>query len=541
MLVALALSLSFSNISHEPPTAAAQVNKVLVIGLDGCRPDALEVAETPYIDGLIENGAYAVGLGNPRSSSGPCWSSILCGVWSDKHGVIDNSFTGSNYAEYPDFLTLVERLKPSLRTVGITAWTPIADKIIQVADYEGPQTGDGDDVTAREVAAELRTNDPDVIFVHFDDPDIAGHTYGYGPDIPKYVEVIEEADAKVGVILNALRGRSSYAEENWLIILTSDHGGTGYGHGLDIPEHVNIPFIVSGSDAASEFSVVPKQVDVAPTVMAHLGIELDNLVDFDGIPVGLAAFDSEKLAISRGLFRVGFYPDDTFHVGTVDVYLAHSFPDLDVRFTTDGSLPTVDSPLSNGAIKLEESTTIRAAAFSDERRIGPTSSKAYFVQKEIAKSVPLPDNLKVGILYAVFEGEFSKWPEEQLLKATKSGISDRITHEVAGLEENYAILFEGYYNAPAEGVYEFALSSDDGSKLWIDDVLVVDHDGLHGTSSKSGFYALEAGHHHIRVGFFQAGGAHSLKLGIKLPDGTAIEPGAAELAYVVRDVGGTGP
>ena len=119
MLVALALSLSLSNIGNELPTASAQVNKVLVIGLDGCRPDALDVANTPYIDSLIENGAYAVGRGNPRSSSGPCWSSILCGVWSDKHGVTDNSFSGSNYGEYPDFLTIIERLKPSLRTVGI--------------------------------------------------------------------------------------------------------------------------------------------------------------------------------------------------------------------------------------------------------------------------------------------------------------------------------------------------------------------------------------------------------------------------------------
>ena len=268
------------------PQSVAPIKKVFVIGIDGCRPDALLAAETPYIDSLIENGAWAVGQANPITSSGPCWSSILCGVWTAKHGVTDNGFGGSNYGEYPDFLTLLEKIKPELRTVSVTAWTPINQNIVRVADYEGPQTrrreGEpGDDVAAREVAAELRNGDPDVVFVHLDDTDIAGHAYGYHPENEKYVGSIVESDRNVGVMLRALRARPNLANEDWLIIVVSDHGGTGRGHGLAIPEHMDIPFIVSGSAAAAEFSVVPQHVDVAPTVLAHLGISVGPEIDWD--------------------------------------------------------------------------------------------------------------------------------------------------------------------------------------------------------------------------------------------------------------------
>ena len=80
--------------------------KVLFIGIDGCRADALTTSATPAIDNLLINSIYSLnGLCAYKTWSGNGWSSMLTGVWHTKHGVTDNTFTGSNYINYPDFIS----------------------------------------------------------------------------------------------------------------------------------------------------------------------------------------------------------------------------------------------------------------------------------------------------------------------------------------------------------------------------------------------------------------------------------------------------
>jgi len=79
-------------------------------------------------------------------------------------------------------------------------------------------------------------------------------------------------------------------------------------------------------------------------------------------------------------------------------------------------------------------------------------------------------------------------------------------------EEDIGVVLTGFIEAPERGVYRFWLSSDDGSRLFIGDQLLVDHDGLHGSSAVWGDAPLEAGHHAVRVEFFQRGGGADLKL-----------------------------
>lgn len=82
-------------------------NKVLILGLDGCRSSALLAANTPNIDTLLNHATYSFdALTQYPTWSGPGWSSMLTGVWEEKHGVLDNSFLGSNYNNYPHFIKL---------------------------------------------------------------------------------------------------------------------------------------------------------------------------------------------------------------------------------------------------------------------------------------------------------------------------------------------------------------------------------------------------------------------------------------------------
>ena len=90
--------------------------RVLVIGIDGLRPDALNAARTPAIDSLIDNGCFSEStkiLGERYRKndtvSGPGWSSFLTGVWADKHGVDNNQFTVKHYDRYPAFFCTHQR------------------------------------------------------------------------------------------------------------------------------------------------------------------------------------------------------------------------------------------------------------------------------------------------------------------------------------------------------------------------------------------------------------------------------------------------
>lgn len=80
----------------------------------------------------------------------------------------------------------------------------------------------------------------------------------------------------------------------------------------------------------------------------------------------------------------------------------------------------------------------------------------------------------------------------------------------SGLSDNVGAVFEGFVWAFIDGEYTFTTESDDGSRLYIGDELVVDNDGLHGMQLRGGSVPLRAGHHKIRIEFFEAGGGAGL-------------------------------
>jgi len=275
--------------------------KVLVIGIDGVRPDVMAQVATPNLDALIAEGTFSDRAQTGRPTvSGPGWSSLLTGVWPDKHGVTDNSFRGKRYDEYPDFLTRIERVRPELNTFAAIDWLPLG------ADADGgPVIGDapdskfvvdGDVLTwpgadSAVVAAsveQLRASDPDALFVYLGNPDEASHESGsIGIE---YREAIALADRHIGMLLDAMRARPTFADEDWLILVSTDHGRTAEGgHGGDSPEESTIFYIVSGPSALLGAPAEPPRiVDVPVTALVHLGIAIDPAWQLDGRPVGLA-------------------------------------------------------------------------------------------------------------------------------------------------------------------------------------------------------------------------------------------------------------
>jgi hypothetical protein len=225
-------------------------HKVLIIGVDGCRADALQVANTPNIDALISNGVFSPdALNDDITISGPGWSAILCGVWSDKHLVTGNNFSGNNYATYPPVFKHIEDTDPSLNTASICHWAPINNSIVQNhADFKMNVTTDA--AVSSEAVDYISQNDPDLIFLHFDDVDHAGHSHGFSPNVPQYITAIEIVDSQIEPIITAIEARPNYASEDWLILLSSDHGGVGNSHGGTSIEHQNVVAIASGNSIA---------------------------------------------------------------------------------------------------------------------------------------------------------------------------------------------------------------------------------------------------------------------------------------------------
>ncbi len=210
--------------------AFSQSRKILFIGIDGCRWDAVVAANAPTIDGLLSHSVYSGnGLNEYKTWSGTGWSGMLTGVWHTKHGVTDNTFVGSNYGQYPDFITRAESYDTSLSTVSIVHWAPINTTIIQSIDNEISVPTDS--AVKYAAVAALATGNPDILFLDFDDVDHAGHTYGFSPLVPQYLQSIEITDGYISEILTALYNRPTYANEDWLIVLTTDHGGIPAGHG----------------------------------------------------------------------------------------------------------------------------------------------------------------------------------------------------------------------------------------------------------------------------------------------------------------------
>ncbi len=281
--------------------------KVLVIGIDGCRHDAVVAAETPNIDAIIARGTRFIGtdiLSPTRTDkantvSGPGWSNLLTGVWPDKHGVNNNRFVGSNYERYPHFFAHAKAAQPKIQTASFSDWGPIAEKILSASDKTVNQPAEGPDSYAQHDAGlttqcseHLRNLDPDLVFLYLGQVDECGHAHGFHPTVKEYTQAIERVDAHIGQVTQAIESRKTYTLEDWLILICTDHGGAGtdHGDGHTNPDIRRTFMVVSGPSAVVDAPPTQTyQVDVVATILTHLKIPLHQDWELDGKPVGLKA------------------------------------------------------------------------------------------------------------------------------------------------------------------------------------------------------------------------------------------------------------
>ncbi|MET9736405.1 alkaline phosphatase family protein [Streptomyces sp. NPDC006458] len=285
--------------------------KSLVIGIDGATFAKFGKAKMPNIDALIANGMTATSnlYAAPMAptSSGPGWSSIATGVWPDKHHVVDNSFNGADFAQYPDYMSRAEAAQPALNTLVVGTWGPITSNVFGAATDTRIAGANDADTTAQAVAR-LSTTDADATFVHLDEVDGAGHYYGAAA--PKYLDALRTADSQVGQLVRAVTSRPGYASEDWQIIVTADHGHTdGGGHGGNTPQERQTFVIAKGTGFAPRSVRNDVKIsDIAPTVLSHVGITPNPAWQLDGKPISTLtpdAFDSLRPALRTRVDEAG--------------------------------------------------------------------------------------------------------------------------------------------------------------------------------------------------------------------------------------------
>ena len=284
-------------------TCLAQAKKSLVIGVDGLGygSNGLNQALTPVMDSLINGtwqpgykGAYTAEafaggtLGNATQQatvSGPGWSTMLTGVWVNQHQVTGNgsSFVNGDFTNNPPYLATLKDDDSSRVTASFINWGPIDSVIMHAVDTDSNPENDldfrgdygNDQLVAQAAGFTLMSDtglDPDAAFVAFDQVDGAGHSHG-GSSI-QYQQQIEVSDYYIGTILQKIASRPTFAEEDWQVIVTSDHGHRiEGGHGGQSVLERTIPFIVVSKNLnQGELGDGVSHADIAPTVLQHFGL-----------------------------------------------------------------------------------------------------------------------------------------------------------------------------------------------------------------------------------------------------------------------------
>lgn len=125
--------------------------------------------------------------------------------------------------------------------------------------------------------------------------------------------------------------------------------------------------------------------------------------------------------------------------------------------------------------------------------------------------------LLVNVSYAYYEGNWGTLPDLAKLKPVATGQASGFDKDVTLRPEHFALKFEGYFKVVTDGNYKFWLTSDDGSKLWVNGQLVVNNDGVHAAQTQNASTRLEKGIHKVTVGMFNAGGPYELKVEVQGP------------------------
>jgi arylsulfatase A-like enzyme len=275
------------------PTPVYTVRRVLILSIDGLRPDTISLAPMPNLQKLMQSSAYTLSAQTVYPSvTLVSHTSMLMGMCPAKHGVDWNDYIPENgIAEGTDLFDISHN-------AGLETWMFVGKTKLKQITGSTSLTGfikgsDRDSELTDQLIAEFPENFG-VLFIHFATVDGMGHEYGWLS--PEYLSVAFRADESLGRILAELDRRNLRNET--LVIITADHGGHDTTHGSHLPEDMTIPWFATGPGIRpGPLTTTVHTMDTAATAAFALGLDIPS--EWDGVPVYEAfGLPAEKISVS---------------------------------------------------------------------------------------------------------------------------------------------------------------------------------------------------------------------------------------------------
>ena len=260
-------------------TSARRYRHVVIVGIDGMGSFCVNTA-TPCMDAIFASGARTTDAQSMFPTiSAQNWGAMLLGAAPEVHGLTNGGISQERYhnAGLPSIFTSVRQAYPDAVLCSVSNWAPINGGIIEDdCGVEMQETQSGEETTDKVVAC-VKARRPDLLFIHIDDPDAAGHHFGYGTE--GHLQCITRVDAMVGRIFDAYRDAGMLDETLFLAI--TDHGGFKRGHGGYTDGEKYIFFALRGKTVCNADGFFALTRDVNAIVRYAFGLEIPAM-DPDG-------------------------------------------------------------------------------------------------------------------------------------------------------------------------------------------------------------------------------------------------------------------
>lgn len=292
----VAAASSYLTANGAVPTASSDERHVIVISIDGLRPDAIERFGAKTLQRLIDEGTYSLAAQTITPSiTLPSHTSMLTGAGPDVHGITwnDNQVADRGRVKVPTIFEVARA--QGLETAAFASKGKFNHLFEPSAlDYFVVPQGNGSwssGRTAAEVDLYLQSHAPNLLFAHFREPDRYGHIFGWMGFM--YGWAVREADDAVAEVLAA--ADRAFGEGGYTVIVTADHGGHGRDHGASTDIDTTIPWMAWGRGVTpGELPDGIHTTDTAATALWLLDVQPPETVA--GHPIR-GAFDAGVLAL----------------------------------------------------------------------------------------------------------------------------------------------------------------------------------------------------------------------------------------------------
>lgn len=242
----------------EPESNMQKARKVLLISIDGLSGLELKKYQPANIAKILEHAKYSYeGIADANTHDAASWTTLLSGKNSVKHGVLGNSFDNEEEGDDDDiehegsgvstgYVSVYQRLLESgrrLKTLSISPWEELDHNLFNLSDENGVVASD--EAVKDKAVDRIKNGESSLAFtvINFRDLNAAGIAGGFSMDNANYKSTLDRIDGYVGSILTAVSERKGSENEDWLIIVTANHGGIENSYGGATLEERKIPII----------------------------------------------------------------------------------------------------------------------------------------------------------------------------------------------------------------------------------------------------------------------------------------------------------